>query len=354
MADEASLPREAMLYEKLTGANAGKVLCRLCMRYCIIGEGERGYCLVRRNEKGKLYSLNYGKSSGFEIDPIEKKPFFHFKPGTNVLSFGTPGCNFRCLNCQNWMLSQAPRERSDALDIPKTLPKQVAEMAVREGCDGIAYTYSEPTIFFEYAYDCVKEARKLAPDMFHVFVSNGYFSREMLDLVAKEELLQAIRIDLKFMNDEKYKEIAGAHLEPVQQNIRRVNELRGKVHLEVIALIIPTLNDSDDDLRRLCQFVAGVGKDIPVHFDAFFPYYKLSHLPPTPEKTLLRAREIAKEEGLEYVYLGNASIPHGEDTVCPQCGEVLIERRGFLILKNKFAGKKPECPKCGKRINIVL
>ncbi|MDO8340086.1 MAG: AmmeMemoRadiSam system radical SAM enzyme [Candidatus Burarchaeum sp.] len=355
MADEAAVPKEAMLYEKLTGQNSGKVLCRLCMRYCIIGEGERGYCLVRRNVEGKLYSLNYGKSSGFEIDPIEKKPFFHFKPGTQVLSFGTPGCNFRCLNCQNWMLSQGVREAGPtALDIPSTLPKKVVEMAVDERCDGIAYTYSEPTIFFEYAHDCVKEARARAPNLFQVFVSNGYFSREMLDLVVKEKILDAIRIDLKFIDDKKYEEVTGGHLLPVQQNIKRVYGLKGKIHLEVIALIIPTLNDSEDDLRRLCEFVAGVGKDIPLHINAFYPQYKLSNLPPTPEKTLLRAGKIAKEAGLEYVYLGNARIPHAEDTICPQCGEVLIERSGFLVLKNKFKGKKPECTKCGKKINIVL
>lgn len=352
MADE---PREAMLYEKLTGKNAGKILCRLCMHYCVINEGERGYCLVRRNVKGKLYSLSYGKSSGFEVDPIEKKPFMHFKPGTSALSFGTPGCNFRCLNCQNWMLSQGVREGGPtALDIPSTLPKKVVEMAVREKCDGIAYTYSEPTIFFEYAYDCVKEARKVAPGLFHVFVSNGYFSKEALDVIEKEKMLDAIRIDLKFIDDKKYEEITGGHLLPVQQNIKRVYGLKGKIHLEVIALVIPTLNDSEEDLRKLCKFVASVGKDIPLHFSAFYPQYKLGNLPATPEQTLLRAREIAKEEGLEYVYLGNVRIPHAEDTVCPKCGEVLIERSGYLVLSNKFKGKKPECPKCGKKINIIL
>jgi len=342
----------AMVYDKLTGKNAGKVLCRLCYKYCVLGEGEYGYCRVRVNRGGELFTLTYGKSSGFEIDPMEKKPFFHFKPGTRVLSFGTPGCNFRCLNCQNWLLSQAPREIENAFNIPTTLPKQVAELAVRKGCDGIAYTYSEPTIFFEYARDCVLESRRIAPQMFHVFVSNGYFSRETLDLIVKEKMLEAI--DLKFINDEKYAEIAGGHLLPVQENIKKVNGLRGRIHLEVIALVIPTLNDSEEDLRELSRFVASVGRDIPLHFTAFYPHYKLGHLPRTPDETLLKAKKIAEEEGLEYVYLGNVAIPHSEDTVCPKCGEVLIERSGFMVLANRFEDKKPECPSCGKKINIVL
>ena len=345
----------AMIYEKLTGKNEGRVLCRLCMRYCVIDKGKSGYCLVRRNDGGELYSLNYGKSSGFAIDPMEKKPFFHFKPGTRVLSFGTPGCNFRCLNCQNWDLSQGVRDRGeDALDIPSTMPKEVAEMAVRERCDGIAYTYSEPTIFFEYAYDCVKEARKLDPRMYHVFVSNGYFSREMLDLVEKEKMLDAIRIDLKFINDERYQEVTNAHLVPVKQNIERVYALKGRVHLEVIALVIPTLNDSDEDLRELSRFVASVGKDIPLHFSAFHPDYRLGHLPQTPDETLLRAKGMAEEEGLQYVYLGNTRMRGVENTHCPNCKELLIERYGFEVLKNRFKGKEPVCTKCGERINIVL
>ncbi|RLG20328.1 AmmeMemoRadiSam system radical SAM enzyme [Candidatus Micrarchaeota archaeon] len=347
--------REAMLYEKLTGKNEGKVLCRLCKRYCVIEDRKMGFCLVRRNERGKLYSLNYGKSTGFAADPIEKKPFFHFKPGTRVLSFGTPGCNFRCLNCQNWQLSQGVREGgTGALEIPTTLPKKVVDLAVNHKCEGIAYTYSEPTIFFEYAYDCIKEARKRNAELFHVFVSNGYFSQEMLDLVEKEGLLDAIRIDLKFINDEKYREITGAHLLPVQQNIERVYKLKGKVHLEVIALLIPTLNDSDEDIRKLARFVAGVGKDIPLHFSAFHPYYKLSHLPATPDRTLRKAKRIAEEEGMQYVYLGNTRMAGVENTHCPKCKKMLIERYGFEVLKNEFENDKPVCPECGGRINIVL
>lgn len=353
--------REALLYGKIGSANGKLVHCKLCSHYCIIREGETGKCLVRKNIGGTLYPLNWGKSSGFAIDPIEKKPFFHFKPGSQVLSFGTPGCNFRCLNCQNWDLSQAVREGGkSALDIPATAPKEIARMAKLNRVDGVAYTYSEPTIFYEYAHDSVMECREAGLDLFHLFVSNGYFTREMLDDVVKKDLLQGIRVDLKFINDEKYMQICGAHAQIVKDNIKRVHALRGKIALEVIALIIPAQNDSEEDLRGLCKFVAGVGKDIPLHFSRFYPAYKMGNLPPTAEKTLLRAREIAREEGMAHVYIGNTQLDNVENTHCPKCNELLILRRGFFVAKNAFEGlegkerKNPKCPKCGHRINIVL
>ncbi|VVB58381.1 Radical SAM superfamily protein [Candidatus Anstonella stagnisolia] len=352
--------REALLYKHI-GKAGNLVHCNLCSHYCIIKEGGAGKCLVRKNIGGKLYSLNWGKSAGFAIDPMEKKPFFHFKPGSRVLSFGTPGCNFRCLNCQNWDLSQAVKEGGKgALDIPTTTPAQIARMAKENMVDGVAYTYSEPTIFYEYAKDTVEACRKEKLDMFHVFVSNGYFTKEMLEDVVKEKLLQGIRIDLKFINDEKYMEVCSGHMQIVKDNIKRVHALRGKISLEIIALVIPTLNDSEEDIRNLCKFVASVGKDIPLHFSRFYPQYKMQDLPPTEERTLLRAREIAKEEGLEYVYVGNTNLPDVENTYCPKCNELLVKRNGFSIEKNvfeKLSGKEkknPKCPKCGHKINIVL
>ncbi|MFH0973955.1 MAG: radical SAM protein [Candidatus Micrarchaeota archaeon] len=209
--------KEALLYEKIGGSGGkggGRVQCRLCNHYCLIEEGATGFCAVRLNEGGTLRSLSYGKSTGFAVDPIEKKPFYHFRPGTTALSFGTPGCNFRCLSCQNWDLSQLPRNSRDPKrvfdSVPTTLPKQVAELCLQHECDGIAYTYSEPTIFFEYARDCVTETKKIAKDKYHVFVSNGYFSPQMLEIVKKERMLDAIRIDLKFADDALYADYCGA------------------------------------------------------------------------------------------------------------------------------------------------
>ncbi len=350
---------EAMLYE--TKAN-GVVHCKLCARYCVIPEGRHGFCLVRKNEGGKLLALSYGKSTGLAVDPIEKKPFFHFKPGTSVLSFGTPGCNFRCANCQNWELSQSPRSSGvpeEALGFKETPPSEIARTAVKTLADGVAYTYSEPTIFFEYARDTVLETKKLAPEKYHVFVSNGYFTKETFEAIQKEKLLDAIRIDLKFITNDKYLETTGGTLQPVLDSIKRVHSSRRlahPIHLEIIALIIPTLNDSADDLRELSRFVASVGADIPLHFIKFFPYHKMSNLPATPEETLLLAKKIAEKEGLQNVFIGNTALPSVEDTRCPKCNSVLVKRRGMAVLENKLQaqGGKAVCFKCGEEINIVL
>jgi pyruvate formate lyase activating enzyme len=332
----------------------GTIQCQLCAHYCLIKPGEVGKCLVRRNDAGKLATLNWGKTEGLAIDPIEKKPFFHFKPGTSVLSFGAPACNFRCLNCQNWQLSQYAREVGTATMWPTTTPAQIAEQAARHNVDGVAYTYSEPTIFFEYARDTVLACRKNAAtrNIFHLFVSNGYFSKEMLDMVVKEKLLAAIRMDLKFIEEEPYFRITGGHLKPVQDSIKRVWDLRKQIHTEVINLMIPGENDSDEQITKLCEFMKSVSPDIPLHFSRFFPYYKMENVPPTDLKRLIRAREIAKEIGLKYVFIGNTNLPDMENTYCPNCNELLVERDRYVVLQNKL--KKPFCPKCGEKINIVV
>lgn len=322
--------------------------CRLCSHYCVVPEGGLGFCCCRTNKDGVLYSMSYGKSTGFAVDPIEKKPFYHFKPGTRTLSFGTPGCNFRCKGCQNWHMSQSPREAQDAFNFAGTPPKAIAEAAVREKADGIAYTYSEPTIFFEYARDTILETRKLDKEIFHVFVSNGFFSKEMWDLVLKEKLLDAIRIDLKSFSDEFYNEYCGARLQPVLDNIKRVKE--SGVHLEVITLLVPGENDSSKELRELTEWVAALDKDVPLHFLRFFPYYKAGDLPPTPEEKMREAKAIAEKAGLKFVYLGNLG---GEnDSVCPKCGAVVVKRTGFssesLLLEGAL------CPKCKEKLPFVL
>ncbi|MCX8166818.1 MAG: AmmeMemoRadiSam system radical SAM enzyme [Candidatus Micrarchaeota archaeon] len=353
------MEKEALLWVKLKD---NKVMCHLCNHYCIIEENKAGYCLVRKNINGTLYSLNYGKAYGLAIDPIEKKPFFHFKPSTRVMSFGTPGCNFRCLNCQNWDLSQAVREFEDPFGVTDLLPSQIVSAAVNYQCDGYSYTYSEPTIFFEYARDVILEAKKVHKKAYHVFVSNGFFSQKMLELVLKERLLDAIRIDLKFIDDKKYNEITGGKLKPVLDNIKRVYE--SGLHLEVINLVIPSLNDSEQDITETVLAVKRVSSRIPIHFSAFHPDYKLMHLPRTPLETLLKAKKIAEDLGMEYVYVGNVHYYDGlEDTYCPSCKSLLIKRSGFNVVKNVFSNnkgiqisenKKPLCPKCGHEINMVL
>ena len=375
-------PHEALLWKPLGSGNGNgaKLQCQLCSFYCVLGDGEYGNCLARVNRGGKLYTMNYERNAGMAIDPIEKKPFFHFKPGTRVLSFGAPACNFRCLNCQNWDLSQSAIANPmrilpiiTAKDVAKTAIKTRCDQIFRSAhsensrnssansilrcCDGISYTYSEPTIFFEYARDCVLETRKIenGAKLFHLFVSNGYFSKEMLSMVENENLLQAIRIDLKFIDEDKYFKITGGHLKPVLDNITRMCGLKkkGKMHTEIICLVIPGLNDSEDDFRRVAQFMKGVDASIPLHFSRFFPGYHLANLPPTDLSKLLLAKKIAEDEGIEYVYIGNTNLKDVENTYCPKCKSLLVEREGFSVRKNILKGDGC-CPNCGKKQNFVL
>ncbi len=342
---------KAILYEQL---ESDAIRCTLCSHYCLISLGQKGTCRLRTNIGGELFTSSWGKSSGFAIDPIEKKPFFHYKPSSRVLSFGTPGCNFSCLNCQNSSLSQAVRQNKPILDNSTIfLPEDIALMAEQNNVDGIAYTYSEPTIFFEYARDTILECRKHShlKDLFHVFVSNGYFSKEMLDIVSKENLLQAVNIDLKFISDEKYKKICGARLQPILDNIKRIYDLRKQIHLEIINLIIPGENDSDEEINKLCEFVAGISTDIPLHFSRFFPRYKMMNTPATPIETMLKAQETAKSYKMKYIYLGNMDIPNALNTYCPNCSKQLIERDFYEIKKNILLGSD-KCPDCNYQINI--
>ncbi len=345
--------KAALLYEKLDGE---KVRCNLCSHYCDIEEGKYGTCLLRKNVGGELYTYSWGAAEGFAIDPIEKKPFFHFKPGAQALSFGTPGCNFRCKNCQNWNLSQANKEYLHSLSA-KAPPESIAEIAVKRRVDGIAYTYSEPTIFFEYARDVVRETRKLknGENLFHVFISNGFMTKETVELIDKENIIDAINIDLKFMNDDRYKKICYGKVQPVLDNIKRFNDLREKIHLELINLVIPGENDTVEDISKLCRYVKSVSPDIPIHFNRFYPTNKMIDKPPTDLNKLLQAREIALDEGLEYVFIGNTALKDVENTYCPNCNELLIQRSGYGIQKNliKESGKA-KCPKCDYKINIRL
>ncbi|MCX6777368.1 MAG: AmmeMemoRadiSam system radical SAM enzyme [Candidatus Micrarchaeota archaeon] len=327
--------KEAYLYKKLGNV---EVKCLLCAHGCIIRNGARGFCGVRENRNGILYSLVYGKLCSQAVDPIEKKPFYHFRPGSLAFSIATVGCNFRCLHCQNASISQ-PRE----IVGEDVTPERIAEMALASNCDGIAYTYTEPTIFFEYAVDTAKIARKKG--LYNVFVTNGYMTE---DAIKKMGDIDASRIDLKSMSDKFYREICSARLEPVLKSIKL---LHSRQHVEIINLVIPTKNDSDEDIRALCKWVFDLDKSIPLHFTAYYPSNKMA-IPGTPASTLEKAYCIAKEEGIEYPYVGNVPGHPGENTYCPKCNEQVIERSGFSVSRMNLA-KGNKCPNCGAEIKIA-
>ena len=328
--------REAELYRKMPN---DAVSCFLCQRRCYIKSGEWGWCKVRQNSRGKLYSRNWGKCAAFCVDPIEKKPFYHFMPGTRAFSFAACGCSFSCLHCQNWDISQ-PKEIIGQ-DAP---PEELAGKAARLGAEGMAYTYTEPTIFYEYAKDTAKIARKKG--LYNVFVTNGYMTPEAIKGM---DFIDASRIDLKAFTDKFYKEVCGgAYLEPVLKSIKLLHR---KMHVEVITLLIPTLNDSDDEIRALSDWVAQLDRDVPLHFTGYYPANKMT-IRPTPVETLERARKIALDAGLNYVYTGNRPGDEGENTYCPKCREKVIRRWGMEFLESRLKeGNK--CPECGFSLPIV-
>jgi pyruvate formate lyase activating enzyme len=332
--------KEAMFYEKL---DEKKVRCFLCSHHCTIKEGKRGICHVRKNMDGTLYSLVYGKVISMHIDPIEKKPLFHFLPSSTSFSIATAGCNFRCEHCQNFEISQYPMEHEDIPGQTVT-PEDIVEAAARNGCESISYTYTEPTIFFEFAYDCAKLAHRRG--IKNVFVSNGYTTPEATRVIAP--YLHGNNIDLKG-SDDFYRKICSARLEPVKETIRLMKELG--VWVEVTTLIIPDLNDSEEDLRDIAGFIKSVDPNIPWHVTQFYPTYKLMDKPRTPVKTLQKAMEIGLEAGLKYVYEGNVPGEGGENTYCHNCKELLIKRLGFSIVENNI--KDGQCVKCGTGIKGV-
>lgn len=334
--------KEAMLYEKLEDS---KVRCFLCAHGCHISPGKRGICAVRENIDGTLYSLVYGKVVSANIDPIEKKPLFHFLPASHSFSISTVGCNFRCEHCQNYEISQFPRERPD-VGIPgkDMTPEEVVSMAEANKCESISYTYTEPTIFLEFAYDCARLAR--SKGIKNVFVSNGFMTPESVRMIAP--YLDGNNIDLKGGED-FYKKICHARVEPVRETIRLMKELR--VWVEVTTLIIPGHNDSEGDLRDIACFIKSVDSAIPWHVTQFYPTYKLMGVPRTSVKTLRWARQMGLGIGLKYVYEGNVPGEGGENTYCPGCGELLIGRFGFTIGDNRI--KDGRCFKCGAGIEGV-
>jgi len=330
--------REAMLYDKLDDE---RVQCYLCAHRCRIAEAKRGVCYVRENRDGTLYTLVYGRTVSQHVDPIEKKPLAHFYPGTRAYSIATVGCNFRCEWCQNASISQMPRERHFIMG-EEASPEEIVVAAKETGCRSIAYTYTEPTIFFEYAYDTAKLAHQ--EDIANVFVTNGFMTSgpgEMLDTF--DPYLDAANVDLKAFRDETYRQFVGARLQPVLDSLKKMKELG--VWLEVTTLIVPGINDDEEELRDAAQFVADeLGPETPWHISRFYPGYQMTDRQPTPITTLERALEIGKEEGLRYIYVGN--IPGEANTECHDCGELLIRRSGYRILANQI-GSGGVCPNCG-------
>lgn len=341
------------------------VQCQTCSHFCKIKDGQVGICGVRQNINGKLKLLVYGKAIAANIDPIEKKPLFHFLPGSDSYSFGTLGCNFRCNNCQNYDISQIYGLKGKVQEYNKIpwghelSPEQIVRDALKQNCSSIAYTYNEPTIFLEYALDTMKLAHEKG--LKNVWVSNGYMSSETLDLIIP--YLDAINVDIKSLDDKFYVSNCGAHVEPVLKNCQRLihpassgkgGGVKEKIWLEVTTLIIPTLSDDEKMFKELALFIASkLGKHVPWHISAFSGAisWKLQHLPDSPLEKIKKAYQIGKDAGLKYVYGGNVWDSEIERTVCPKCDKIVIERSGYQVIRHD---KKGKCPGCGEKIEGVF
>lgn len=316
------------------------VKCGLCPRGCVIAEGHRGECGVRENRGGVLHTLVFGNPCAVANDPIEKKPLFHFLAGTTAFSIATAGCNLHCRYCQNWAISQVPPEKTDNVDLP---PEGVVESARRMQSPTIAYTYSEPTVFYEYMLATAQAGR--AAGLRSVVISNGYINPEPLRMLCRA--VDAIKVDLKGFNERFYEQVCSGTLQPVLDSIQLIHEMG--VHLEIVNLVVPTLNDDEGELRELIRWVRdSVSPETPLHFSRFHPLYQLTNLPPTPVETLTRAWEMAREEGLHYAYVGNVADHPGNHTYCPHCGRRLITRMGFWVVENHVS--EGQCAYCGAPI----
>jgi pyruvate formate lyase activating enzyme len=333
---------EARFYETVENQ---KVQCHLCAHECKIDPGKWGICHVRQNREGTLYSLVYGRIIAENVDPIEKKPLFHFLPGSRSYSIATIGCNFMCMHCQNYDISQYPRRHEGRIIGEARTPQQIVDQALATRSSSISYTYTEPTIFMEFAQDVGKLAMERG--LKNVFVSNGFMTEPSAQVLA--EFVAADNLDLKSFRDDFYRKICKARLQPVLDTIERLKKLG--VWLEVTTLVIPGLNDSDEELTQIAHFIKEVGEDIPWHVSAFYPTHEMLDRPRTPPATLVKARDIGLKAGLRYVYTGNIPGQGGESTSCYQCGEVLIDRMGYAI--RGFILEDGKCPKCQAAIDGV-
>ena len=330
---------KAWLYETLDDK---KVRCDLCRHRCIIRDGNRGICRVRENQHGILKTLVYGKLIAQQVDPIEKKPLFHFLPGSLSFSVATPGCNFKCLFCQNANISQLPMECNPSIMTNQCAPEKVVDTAIKKQCKSISYTYTEPTIYFEFAYDTAKLAHEKG--LKNIFVTNGYMTADALKMISP--YLDGANVDLKAFTEDFYKKQCGARLEPVIQTLKHMVSMG--IFIEVTTLLIPGLNDGENELSELAGFIASsLGQDVPWHISRFNPTYKLTDRSSTPVKSLLTARQIGLKAGLRYVYIGNVPGGDGENTFCHSCEELLIERWGFFV--KKYNIKNGCCVRCGEQ-----
>lgn len=334
--------KEAMLYRSLA---EGKVSCFLCGHRCEIADSKFGICGVRQNKDGKLYTHVFGEVIAAHVDPIEKKPLYHFLPGTTSFSIATIGCNFRCPFCQNWQISQSTKRDGPGESGYRLLPEQIVKEAKARGSQSISYTYTEPTIFFEYAYETAKLAKE--EGLANVFVTNGYMTAEALKTI--EPYLDACNVDLKSFREEFYKKICRAHLEPVLESIRLMK--KWNIWIEVTTLVVPGENDGEEELAKIARFIHDIDPEIPWHISRFHPDYQYTDSRATPIETLRKAYEIGKREGLHYIYIGNV-WGEAEDTLCPHCRRVLIPRQGYFIGKIKLEGST--CPYCGGAIAGVF
>lgn len=330
--------------------------CTLCNHYCVIPNGGLGKCRVRQNINGDLISLNWAKVCSICIDPIEKKPLYHYYPGAKVLSFACLGCNFTCLNCQNshisneWTQEELTANSSERI----ILPNEIIRHAVANNVLGIAYTYSEPTVYWDYIADVIAESRINAPKLKHILVTNGYFSDEVLDDIISNKMIDAMNIDLKFIDEANYRKIAGAKLQPILNNIKRIVS-ESDIHLEITNLLIPGLNDSDEAISKLCERIKSISADIPIHFSAFFPTYKMRNSEQTPIFSLINAKYIAESIGIQHVYIGNSAADGVSDTLCGQCGGILIKRNAYdVTIMGKRVSNGIECTKCSSVLEIII
>ena len=343
-ASHAQMAKKGLIKTKLspyfTPLEGGEIQCELCPHRCRVAKGKRGICRVRENREGKYYSLVYGNPCAVHLDPIEKKPFHHVLPGTTSFSLATAGCNFQCKFCQNWEISQAAPEDIYNYEVP---PDLMVKRAKEIGARSMAYTYVEPTIFYEYMFDICQLTKKAG--LLNVTHSNGFINPEPLKNLCK--VLDAANIDLKGFTESFYRELCGGELAPVLETLKTLK--KEKVHLEITNLIIPTKNDEISVLKEMCLWMKReLGPDTPIHFSRFYPLYKLKTLPPTPVSTLEKAREVALSAGLEYVYVGNIPGHAGENTFCPKCKKMIIQRTGYMV--GEINLKEGRCRYCGKPI----
>lgn len=329
------IKKEALYWEK---REDGKIQCLLCPVGCTIAEGKTGVCRGRKNEGGRLYATNYGQLVSVAIDPIEKKPLYHFHPGKQIISTGPNGCNLSCRNCQNWNISQEDSPTQFAS------PEDLIEIALREKSFGISYTYTEPLIWYEYVLDTARMAKE--KNLANVLVTNGYVNEEPLRKLLP--YIDAMNVDLKSVDEDFYKKICKGKLAPVLKAIKM--SFQNHVHIEITNLLIPTLNDSEEQIQKLVDFVAGLSDRIPLHFSRYFPMYKMD-IPSTPLETIQRAFLLGKRK-LKYVYVGNANIPNTSNTYCPACNNLLIKREGYYTSVSGIREKK--CKNCGTEVDVII